>query len=217
MSAIPQTVTPSVRTADQDSAVHATFLKLLPAVQNHAAIQFRHLTPGEREEAIAEATAAAFVNFKAAVRLGTTHRVKASMLAHYAALHVRHGKHVGGSRQSRRDVLSPHARRRGGFQVLPLAPGIGDFDCMTDPTAPVWNQRLRHDRRTPVADQAAFRMDLSQFLSQQTGRTRTLLSLLAEGHRQTEVADRMGLTPAALCMRRKKAAREWQRLQGPER
>ena len=48
----------------------------------------------------------------------------------------------------------------------------------------------------------------------QADRTRTLLAMLAAGHRQTEVADHLGDTAPAICQRRKKAAREWAVYQG---
>ena len=48
----------------------------------------------------------------------------------------------------------------------------------------------------------------------QADRTRTLLAMLAAGHRQVEVADHLGVTPAAVCQRRSKARREWADFQG---
>ena len=54
----------------QSSDQNTDFLKLLPAVETHASISFRHLPETDREEAIAEATAAAFVNFDSARRKG---------------------------------------------------------------------------------------------------------------------------------------------------
>ena len=70
------------------------------------------------------------------------------------------------------------------------------------------------DRKTSPADLACFRLDLSSFLSTQHDRTRTLLAMLAAGHRQVEVADHLGVTPSAVCQRRTKAAREWAVFQG---
>src|SRR5207247_1619424 len=42
--------------------IHAQFLTVLPVVQRHAGFVFRHLNPTDREEAIAESVAAAFVS-----------------------------------------------------------------------------------------------------------------------------------------------------------
>jgi hypothetical protein len=137
------------------------------------------------------------------------------MVAHYALLHVKDGRHVGGSADSKSDVMSRKAQRRGGFKVVGLPwDSEHGYDCMNDPSSPVWKQVLLEDRSTPVPDQAAFRIDWSGFLRQQHDRTRKALALLAEGRKQVEVADRMGVTPAAVCQRIKKAEREWLAWQG---
>ena len=116
MSAVPKPV-PDQRLPSNEtvSATHATFLKYLPAVQTHAAIKFRGLSAIEREEAIAEATAAAYINVNNAVRNGKAQNLRASTVATYAALHVLSGKHVGGSRDRSKDALSPRAQSRYGF------------------------------------------------------------------------------------------------------
>ena len=199
------------------TAVNAAFMKFLPKVRTHAAIQFRHLRESDQEEAIAEAVAAAFVNTHAAFANGKAHRLTPSTVARYGVLHVKHGSHVGGPSDSCTDVMSRKACSLHRVSVIGLSRcNAPMYDCMTDPSWPVWSHRLLHDRRTSPADQAGFRIDLSTFLAGQSDRTRTLLSLLAEGHRQVEVADRMGITPAAICQRRKRALREWEILQSGE-
>ena len=214
MSAIPKQVSIHSDNADATSSDNEAFLKLLPAVKTHAQIQFRHLGVVDRDEAIAEATASAFLNFKTAKRRGQSHRITPSTLAHYAILHVKDGRHVGGGSESKCDVFSRKAQRRFGFKVVGL-PWDSDhtYDCMNDPTSPVWKQVLLDDKSTPVPDQAAFRIDWSGFLGQQSDRTRKIISMLAEGHKQTEVADRLGVTPPAVCQRVRKAEREWDVMQ----
>ncbi len=185
------------------SSVNAAFSKYLPALERHAAIQFRGLTDTDREEAMAEARAAAFVNFRAAFRNGQAHRLKPSMVAHYAVLHARAGRHVGGTQDSTTDVLSRRAQRSRGFKVQPLS-RFEDcaFDCMKAPDQEVWRDRLVYDRKALPADLACFRIDWSSFLAGQADRTRTLLAMLAAGHKQVEVADHLGVTASAVCQRR---------------
>ena len=112
-------------------------------------------------------------------------------------------------------MLSPWAQRAGEFKVHPL-PRLEDsqFDCMTAPDQAVWKDHLSHDRRASPADLACFRLDWSAFLAQQTDRSRTLLAMLAEGHKQVEVAGLLGTTASTVCQRRKKARREWAIFQG---
>ena len=85
---------------------------------------------------------------------------------------------------------------------------------MNDPAAPVWKQVLLEDKSTPVPDQAAFRIDWSDFLRQQHDRTRRILAMLAEGHKQVEVADELGTSTAAVWQRIAKAEREWESFRG---
>lgn len=217
MSAIPVSISPDgTQPADNSSEINSAFLKLLPVVTTHAKIKFRHLRKSDREEAIAEAQAAALINLHRANRNDKADRVTPGTLAHFSVLHVRAGRHVGGSVDSTTDVLSAAAQRRGGFRVLGLRRNGDVYDCMHDPTAPVWRQVLLEDKSTPPSDQAAFRIDLGTFLSQQHDRTRTMLSMLAAGHKQIEVADHLGVTPSAVCQRQRRAGREWDRFQGVE-
>ena len=68
--------------------------------------------------------------------------------------------------------------------------------------------------RSRYQREEAFRVDWSGFLRQQHDRTRKALAMLAEGHKQVEVADRLGVTPAAVCLWVGKAEREWESFQG---
>ena len=214
MSAIAKSVAGSTVQPNGGSTVNSIFLALLPKVETHAGIQFRSLPAADHEEALAEARAAAFVIVHSAVKNGNTHRLSPSTVARYAVLHVKGGGHVGSGVDARRDAMSRKARRQNGFSLVGLGRlDVPIYNCLIDAGRPVWGQRLLHDRRTNPADQAAFRIDMSAFLAGQADRTRTLLSLLAAGHKSAEAADRMGITPAAISQRRKRALREWERLQ----
>ncbi len=216
MSAIPTTVPthrqPSPATADKPNA---RFLKLLPAVQTHAAIQFRDLSDADREEAVAEATAAAFVNYDSARRRGRLHRLTPSTVAKYAVLHARSGRRVGGADENTQDVMSHRAQAIRGFKCHSIYDKLeGRYDCMDDPTAPVWKLLLAEHGRNPVADLACFRVDWSDYLKQQHDRTRQAIAMLAEGYKRCEVADRLGTTPPAVTQRMARAEHEWRRFEG---
>ena len=211
MSATPIPITPgTATTVGAGQQANEVFLRYAPAVRTHAAIQFRHLPESDREEAVAEAVAAAFVNVHTAIGSGQSHRMTPSTVARFAVLHVKDGRHVGGSTNGNNDVLSRKAQWRRGFKVLGLSwDGNYAYDCLTDPISPVWKQVLLEDRRTSVPDQAVFRIDWSTFLRNQHPRTRRALAMLAQGHKQTQVADRMGVTPSAINQRIRRAEREW--------
>ena len=199
---------------DPDSNPNNRFLEYVPVVETHAAISFRHLPETEREEAVAESLAAAFLNFVSARRRGTLTALKPSRLAHYAVLHTRNGKHVGGSMDSKRDVMSFRAQKAGNFQVHRLPwDDTRVYDVLKAPEH-VWRQTLLEDRRTPVADQVRFRLDFSSFVARQHDRTRTAMALLAAGDRRSEVAEKLNVTPSAITQRMAKVEREWLAYQG---
>src|SRR5262245_55433881 len=124
--------------ASPDNPTHASFLTLQPVIEQHARIVFRHFCAADREEAIAEAVACAFESYLRLKARGKDPEQFPSQLAHYAVLHVKDGRHVGG-RCSVRDVLSFKTQKRRGFQVEPL-PDLGEE----------WLDRVRGDTQTPV-------------------------------------------------------------------
>jgi len=122
-STLTPTSTQNTPRAENTEVVNNTFLKMMPTIQVHASVQFRHLPPIEREEAIAEAVAGAYCDFRSAVRRGKSDAVTASTLATFGALHVKDHRHVGAGREKATDPLHPRAQRLGGFRVLALPMG----------------------------------------------------------------------------------------------
>src|ERR1035437_6281383 len=72
------------------------FLAVLPAVQNHAAVCFRHLQPEARAEATAHAIAAACVSYHPLSPQHNLARPSAGSLPIYAFKPFKGGRHVGG-------------------------------------------------------------------------------------------------------------------------
>src|SRR5262249_28823513 len=142
-----------------------------------------------------------------------------SMLASFAALHVKNGRHVGGRRSSR-DVLSRKAQQRHGFRVEPLP--ISTRTAFDNLYAEVHGQQkqdaleecLRDNTQTPVPDQVAFRLDFPAFLQTLTDRDRQMARALAAGHAAKHVADQFGLTPGRVTQLRQQWQREWLISQG---
>ena len=213
MTTVPKpALKPQVQDGELVADLNATFLRFLPAVQTHAAIHFRTLPAADREDAISESVATAFVNFKSAYQRGRADKLTPSTVAKYAILHARTGRDVGRSDENTSDVLSRRAQVIRGFEVYKLpSDALHRYDCMRDPTSPVWKALLLEDRRTSVADQATFRLDWSAFLARQTDRTRTAVASLAAGYKRCEVADQLGVTPPAMTQ----PQRDWSRREPP--
>src|SRR5262245_38224952 len=100
--------------------LHAVFLALLPRLQLHARVFFRHLKcPVQKEDAVQEVIALSWKWFLRLSERGKDVTQFVSALACYAARAVRSGRRLCGHEKAR-DVLSPVARRRHGFRVEPL-------------------------------------------------------------------------------------------------
>ena len=188
------------------------FLNVLPAVETHAKIQFRHLPLEQREEAIQEAIASACVSYKLLASKGRLHDANPSMLATFAVNFVRNGRHVGGHQDAARDVLSPRCQRRHGVRVvschrprLVTRSGSGGIG---------WQQQTIADRNDPIPDTAAFRIDFARWLKTLTHRDRRIIAAFVRGERTMDVAERFAVTQGRVSQLRRKYEREWTKFQG---
>jgi hypothetical protein len=199
--------------------VQSEFLSLYPTILQHARFVFRARNPCDREEAEAEAIAAAFESF---VRLKARGKEPArdfpSLMATYAVLHVKDGRHVGGSSSST-DALSPKAQSIHGFRIESL--------CLLLPSSAVspfsqfGSQRTRDEmeeclgehRRTPVPEQVCFRLDFPAFLRTLSARDRRLARFLSLGNSAKDASVRFKLSPARITQLRKHWQKEWKTFQ----
>src|SRR5262249_26078117 len=101
--------------------LQTTFLThVLPRVEAHGRIYFRHVKcPDRKEELLAEMCGLAWKWFITLVRRGKDVLAFVSALANYAARAVNSGRRVCGHERAK-DVLSPVARRLHGFAVEAL-------------------------------------------------------------------------------------------------
>lgn len=183
------------------SSWQASFLSVLPVVQTHARIQFRHLSAERREDAIQEAIAAACVTYQLLATQGRLDVATPGTLATYAVRYVCGGRHVGGSQDATKDVLSPVAQRRGGFRT--------GSDHRGDPETGEWQQIAIATRSHPIPDTAAFRIDFASWLRTLTCRDRRMIRAFIRGEGTGEVASRFGLTPGRISQLRRRYEHAW--------
>jgi hypothetical protein len=207
-------------TATSSSAhPHTEFLTLLPAIERHANVVFRGRAPAEREEATAVAVAAAFAGYSRLAAQGRNPlRDFASSLVTYAVLHAKSGRSVG-SRTSTTDALSPLAQRKRGFRVEPLPTSSGIARDRLNSTADrrrhdEFDEQLRDNTKSPVPDQAAFRIDFPDFLAGLGNRDLALARFLALGHAAQVAAARFGMSEGRVSQLRKAWREQWCRCQG---
>jgi hypothetical protein len=180
------------------------FLAVLPAVQTHAKIRFRHLRAEQREEAIQETIAFACVSYQRLVCQGKLEALRTATLAEFAVRRVRNGRLVA-CRQHSRDVLGPHLHQKHSVQVRSLTPSREDHD---------WQATLIECRNMLPSDMAAFRIDLEQWLKSFSQRHQRIISTLATGERTAVVAEQFGLTAGRVSQLRRRYQQDWLAFQG---
>jgi hypothetical protein len=199
----------------------AEFLQLIPIVERQARFAFRGRPEADREEAAAEAVAAAYASYVGLKARGRNPvRDFPTALAAYAVLHVKAGRQMG-SRNNSTDALSPLAQRKRGFRVEPLPNSFGVARDRLQSTndrrrQDEFEEHLRDNTRSAVPDQAAFRIDFPAFLAELGPRDRTLARFLALSNSAQVAADRFGLSEGRVSQLRKTWREWWCRFQGEE-
>jgi len=185
-----------------ESALHAGFLSILPRIEKHARIYFRDLRcPDLKEDAVVETVALAWSWYRRLIRRGKDVAQFVSTLASYAARAVKSGRRLCGQEKAK-DVLSPRAQRRYGFQVEGLPE---DQSGLREPLL----DALHDNMQTPVPDQVVFRVDFPDWRNSRSKRDRRLMDELLVGERTQDVSRRFGLSPARVSQLRRELHRDW--------
>jgi hypothetical protein len=178
---------------------------MLPKIMAHLRVAFRGLLAEAREEAIQDAISHALAAYVRLVDQDKADRGFPTVLARHAVGHVRDERMVG-AQQNSRDVLSRKAQLRKRFLVL-------QFSCFDDHSRP-WAEAVIEDHRTPVPDQAAFRIDFSTWLGLLSNRDRLIAEELAIGQTTSEVARGFDVSAARISQKRQELRTSWQVFQG---
>ncbi len=209
-------------TTTSDVAVaQEQFLSILPRIELHGRVYFRHLDADRREEAVAETVALAWAWFVRLNARGKNPLAFPSVLASYAARAVKCGRRVCGQLKTR-DVMSPLAQRRRGYRVeaLPASTATTHEERYSDVHGQrrqdALEERLRDNTQTPVPEQAAFRIDFPAWRLMQTDRTGRVIEAMAAGERTQDLARSFGLSPARISQMRRELYADWSRFQGDD-
>lgn len=188
------------------------FLKVLPAVQQHAESRFRRLGADRRDEAIQETIAAACVSFQLAAAQGKLNVVHPNSLADFAVRHTRTARHVGGGQDAAKDVMSPSCQRRQHVEVISI--DRHRLPASLRDGTDGWKRIAVEDRKAAIPDLAAFRIDFTQWLQMFTHRDREIIGFLGGGDTTMAVAERFGLSEGRVSQLRRKFERLWRTFQG---
>jgi hypothetical protein len=202
-------------------ALHRHFLAILPRIELHAQIHFRHVKcPGRRADAIAEVIAVAWKWFlRLAEQPAKDVNDFVSAIATYAVRHVRSGRKLAGMEKSK-DVCNPHAQRRHDFKVESLSHSTrcGYERIYGEPfgqqTMDAFEERLRDNTHSPVPEQAAFRCDFPVWLSQLGPRNREIAEDMTLDLGTFELADKHKISAGRISQLRREFHSDWQRFHG---
>jgi hypothetical protein len=187
--------------------LQARFLSILPRIELHGRLSFRHLRCADlRANAVAEMVALAWAWHLRLAERGKDATRFPGALAIYAARAVRAGRRLCGQERAK-DVLSPTAQRRRQFVVESLP----DFSTLS--SNPL-TEALCDNMQTPPPEQAAFRCDFPAWLQTRSERDRRLAENLMRGERTQDVSSRFGLSPARISQLRRDFHDDWQRFCG---
>jgi hypothetical protein len=182
--------------------LQSAFLTLLPKIQTHGRIRFRHLhCQHKKQDAIAEMVALAWHWFLRLAKRGRDARQFPTTLAGFAARAVYSGRKLCGQDKAR-DVLSSRAQQMKHFAVGPL-PQHSSLE------GNVFDEALHENTVSPILDQVAFRQDFPAWQHTRTDRDRRLMQDLMVGERTQRVARKHGLSPARVSQLRREFHQDW--------
>ena len=199
--------------------MHVVFMALLPKIELHGRIYFRHLRPHNKADAIQEMRALAWKWF---LRLHERGRDPADFLTAFTTLLARavnSGRRLTGLAKAK-DVLNPAAQRRHGFKVEPLPSSIrtGHEHLYASPQGQelhdAFEERLRDNTVTPILDQVQFRIDWPAWLATLTGRERRMIAAMAQNDRTKDLSRRFEVSPGRISQMRREFHDAWQRFCG---
>jgi hypothetical protein len=196
--------------------LHAVFLAILPRLQLHAEVCFRHLKCPAKEDAAQEVLALSWKWFVRLTERGKDVFQFPMAFAATVARAVKCGRRLCGQERAR-DVLSPLAQARHGFRVesLPHSTSTSHERLCAAPLGQqaldAFEERLHHNTQTPVPEQAAFRLDFPAWRCTRSERDRRVIDALTAGSRTKDVSRKFGLTPGRVSQLRRDFLEDWRR------
>jgi hypothetical protein len=184
--------------------LHNRFLSILPRIEKHASLYFRHIKCREKKaDRVAETVALAWKWFVRLAERGKNATQFPSVLANYAARAVRSGRRVCGMEKAK-DAFNEQTQQRKGFAVTKLP----DFSTLSENPLV---EGLTDNTRSPVPDQVQFRCDFPAWLTTRTHRDRRLIERMAMRERTKDLARKFKLSEARVSQLRREYHEDWDR------
>jgi hypothetical protein len=177
-----------------ESDWRSAFLKILPEIQRRLRLAFRNLGPEAREEAIEEGIVHCLLSYARLSGQGKAPSVTPSSLAWYSSRHVKRGRPAVG-RMNGKNPLSRYAQLRNRIQLKHVHER--------------WMGMMVEDKRAPVFDQVAAKIDIGAWFATLSRRTKQIAKDLALGDSTCEAARKHGVTAARISQLRRSLEESW--------
>jgi hypothetical protein len=180
----------------------SNFVAMLPEIEQKLRLAFCRLDPEAREDAIEEGVVHSLLAYVRLVEQGREQVATPSSLAWYSSRHVKRGRPAA-AHMNGKDPLSRYAQISHGIEV--------------ERQAGNWIATLVEDKRAPVADQVAAKLDVGAWFATLTKRMKEIAKDLAFGRSTSEVAEKHGVTAGRISQLRRVLEASWSEFQAEVR
>jgi len=198
------------------SAEQRIFLEIMDQVLNHAQFAFRHVkNDADRDDYIQETLCLAWKWVRRLLERGKDPREFPSAIAGFATKHLKSGRRFVGGKLGLKDALSKIAQARHDFTVKPLpASTASDREKLySNPHGQrrqdLWEEILQEHDRSPVPEQAAFRIDFPAYRLSYDQRRRDMMDAMMQGEGTSELAECFGVTAGRISQMRREFQSAW--------
>jgi hypothetical protein len=195
----------STRCKRNPPAWHAAFEAMIPIIETHAKIVFRHLNSDARDEAIQETICNACQAYARLVELGKTSVAYPRALAQFGVAQTREGRKVGNSLNIC-DVSSDYCQQRKNIVLERL----DRYDSKEE----AWADILVEDKHAGPAQTAAVRIDFAAWLKTLPRQLRKIAKFLSRGETTLAASNQFHLSPGRISQIRRQLFEAWQTFQG---
>jgi hypothetical protein len=197
----------STRCKKSPPAWHAAFEAMLPVIESHAKVAFRHLDPDAREEAVQETVCNACRAYARLAELGKTDVAFPSVLARFGISQTKAGRKVGGKLNCC-NISSIYCQKKKNLSVERLD--------RYDSEQQAWTEILVEDQHAGPAETAVVRIDFAAWLQFLPRRLRKIANFLSNGETTNAAARRFRVSKGRISQIRKELFLAWHRFQGED-
>ena len=188
-------------------AWHAAFEAMIPTIETHARVAFRHLGREACQEMTQEVICNCCQAYARLVERGKTDVAFPTALAKFGVRQAKEGRKVG-SKLNVKDISSDYCQQKKHL----LLERLDRYDSEEQ----AWSEILVEDRHAGPAETAIVRLDFSTWLKLLPRRLRKIATFLANGETTSAAARRFGISQGRISQIRRELLSAWRCFQGEE-